>query len=72
MSTRTFSWEDPALHRAAAAGKSGLAFLQAILAGEVPQAPISHALGYLLVGAEEGVAAASEAATARAASARAT
>jgi uncharacterized protein (TIGR00369 family) len=53
---RTFEWESPALHVAAAAGKTGLAFLQAILAGTIPQAPISHALGYLLVAAADGFA----------------
>jgi uncharacterized protein (TIGR00369 family) len=53
---RTFAWDSPALHLAAVEGKTGLAFLQAIIAGELPQAPISHTLGYLLVAAAEGFA----------------
>jgi uncharacterized protein (TIGR00369 family) len=54
--TRTIEWQDPMHTARAAAGRSGLEFLKAIAAGDVPQPPISPALGFALVSAEEGVA----------------
>lgn len=54
--TRTIEWKDPQLTAGAAAGKTGLAFLRAILDGSVPPAPIQATLGFELVHAEEGVA----------------
>src|SRR5262245_59679591 len=54
--TRTIEWQDPMRTAGAAAGRTGLEFLKAIAAGEVPPPPIGHALGFALVSAEEGVA----------------
>lgn len=53
---RQFQWADPQTLVRAAQGKTGLAFLKAILDGAVPAAPISVALGFKLVHAEEGLA----------------
>ena len=53
---RQFSWADPQTLLRGAEGKTGLAFLSAILKGELPAAPISVALGFKLVHAEEGLA----------------
>jgi uncharacterized protein (TIGR00369 family) len=52
--TRTFQWSDPATLVDAAAGSTGLAWLGRIVAGELPQAPISAALDFALVLAEHG------------------
>jgi uncharacterized protein (TIGR00369 family) len=54
--SRTFEWQDPALSVAALAGKSGLAFLRSMIAGEIPMPPIAQALGFALTAAEEGFA----------------
>jgi uncharacterized protein (TIGR00369 family) len=54
--SRTFEWQDPMAHVAGVEGKSGLAFLHAILAGDLPPAPISQALGFVLAEAREGYA----------------
>ncbi|MBL8952746.1 MAG: PaaI family thioesterase [Myxococcaceae bacterium] len=51
---RQFQWADPQTLIRGAEGKTGLAFLQAILKGELPGAPISAALNFKLVHAEEG------------------
>lgn len=53
---RTFEWNDPLATAGAFAGKTGLEFLRAILDGSVPRPPISLALGFDLVAAEEGLA----------------
>lgn len=53
---RQFSWADPQTLLRGAEGKTGLAFLTAILKGELPAAPIGVALGFKLVHAEEGLA----------------
>jgi uncharacterized protein (TIGR00369 family) len=50
------TWNDPALTAAAAQGRTGLAFLGAILEGIAPPAPIQAILGFELVAAEDGVA----------------
>src|SRR6187549_984119 len=53
---RQFQWADPQTLLRGVDGKTGLAFLTAILKGELPAAPISVALGFKLVHAEEGLA----------------
>jgi uncharacterized protein (TIGR00369 family) len=53
---RQFSWADPQTLLRGAAGKTGLAFLTAMLKGELPAAPMSVTLGFKLVHAEEGLA----------------
>jgi uncharacterized protein (TIGR00369 family) len=52
--TLTVSWQDPAELAARARSASGLEFLQAIVAGELPMAPIQELLGFSLDEAEEG------------------
>jgi uncharacterized protein (TIGR00369 family) len=54
--SRTFTWQDPALSVAALAGKTGLEFLRLMIAGEIPQPPITQALGFALTAAEAGFA----------------
>lgn len=54
--SRTFEWDDPLATAQATAGRTGLEFLQAIIAGEVPTPPIQRTLGFELVHAAEGVA----------------
>lgn len=54
--TRTFSWQDPLLTSAAAEGRTGLEFLQALISGKVPPPPIAMALDFALVGASDGYA----------------
>jgi uncharacterized protein (TIGR00369 family) len=54
MADLTISWEDPEELAARAHGASGLDFLRAIVAGELPPAPIQALLGFALVEAEEG------------------
>jgi uncharacterized protein (TIGR00369 family) len=48
------SWEDPAALAQRARETSGLEFLKAIAAGELPRAPIQEVLGYELTEADEG------------------
>jgi uncharacterized protein (TIGR00369 family) len=52
--TLTISWQDPRELAAKAAGGSGLDFLRAIVAGELPPAPIQELLGFDLIEADEG------------------
>ena len=54
--TRTVTWSDPALTARGASGKTGRAFLQSIIDGEVPPAPIQHTLGFALVETGNGFA----------------
>jgi uncharacterized protein (TIGR00369 family) len=54
--TRTIEWQDPALCVQGLAGRTGLEFLRSIVAGEVPQPPITHTLGFALTAADEGSA----------------
>jgi uncharacterized protein (TIGR00369 family) len=42
---RSFSWHDPAEIRSLARGKSGLEFLRAMLAGEIPPPPVAALVG---------------------------
>ncbi|MDQ1347376.1 MAG: hypothetical protein QG573_746 [Acidobacteriota bacterium] len=51
---RTFSWHDPAEIRARAQGKSGLEFLRAMLAGEIPPPPVAELVGVHLELVEPG------------------
>lgn len=53
--TRTIHWKDPMLTAGAIGDKTGLAFLQAILRGEIPQPPMAATLGFELSHVEEGV-----------------
>jgi len=48
-------WADPSVLMEAAKGKTGRAFLNAILQGEVPPAPISATLDFKLVEVGEGM-----------------
>jgi uncharacterized protein (TIGR00369 family) len=52
--TLTISWQDPTELAARARQSSGLEFLRAIVAGELPPAPIQELLGFRLVEADEG------------------
>jgi uncharacterized protein (TIGR00369 family) len=54
--TRTITWQDPLTTAAGAAGRTGIAFLRAILDGAIPPAPIQATVGFDLVEVEEGVA----------------
>jgi len=56
MEERTFTirWEDPQELAARAHGSSGVDFLRAIVAGELPPAPIQELLGFQLIEADEG------------------
>jgi uncharacterized protein (TIGR00369 family) len=53
--TLQVTWQDPMLTAGAAKGRSGLAFLGAILDGAVPPPPIQQTLRFDLVHADEGV-----------------
>jgi uncharacterized protein (TIGR00369 family) len=52
--SRSYGWDDPAAFAAAAAGRSGLELMRAVVAGELPQAPMAATLGLRLVEASEG------------------
>jgi uncharacterized protein (TIGR00369 family) len=52
--TRTVTWADPQVLLAAFAGKPGLELLQGIVAGTLPQAPISQTMSFALVAASNG------------------
>jgi len=51
---RTYAWEDPLAVLAQAADLTGLEVMQRIIAGELPQPPIGHTLGFRLVEVEPG------------------
>jgi uncharacterized protein (TIGR00369 family) len=53
--TRTVTWHDPIETAQGAAGRTGLAFLKAIMAGTLRPAPIQATLGFDLVFAEPGI-----------------
>jgi uncharacterized protein (TIGR00369 family) len=53
---RTVTWQDPLSTARGASGRTGIAFLRAILDGAIPPAPIQATLGFDLIAAEEGVA----------------
>ena len=52
--TRTVQWEDPRPLGEAGRGSSGLAFLQKIVSGELPQPPLARLLNFDLVEVSEG------------------
>jgi uncharacterized protein (TIGR00369 family) len=52
--SRTITWEDPVESFGAAAGMSGLEYLQAISEGRVPRPPIAELMGFEGIEAEEG------------------
>lgn len=52
--TRTFEWQDPVLSAQAVPQMSGLAFLQAIADGRLPQPPIAATLNYRLSSVSAG------------------
>lgn len=52
--TRTVTWEDPHVLAKAGRGLSGLEYLRKIVAGELPQPPISALLGFRVVELSEG------------------
>lgn len=54
--SRTFEWVEPMRIAAAAQGRTGLAFLQGIIDGEIPQPPIAAALDFRIVAVSEGFA----------------
>ena len=54
--TRTITWDDPMATAGGARGRTGRAFLEAIIAGEIPPAPIQHTLGFELTDVDEGFA----------------
>lgn len=56
MRSRTIEWSDPLDTARGASGKSGRAFLEAIIRGELPPAPIQHTLGFTLTAAGDGMA----------------
>ena len=51
---RTVRWEDPARSAAAAREMSGVAFLRAMMNGELPHPPLAATLGFRLAEVEEG------------------
>ena len=51
---RTYTWDDPRVDPAKVAGMSGLEFMQAMLAGEMPRAPIGATLNFQPGLIEEG------------------
>ncbi|HUC25499.1 MAG TPA: PaaI family thioesterase [Streptosporangiaceae bacterium] len=52
--TRSYTWDDPAVSAAAAREQDGTAFLQAILDGTLPGAPIARTLDFAPVSVEPG------------------
>jgi uncharacterized protein (TIGR00369 family) len=52
--SRTFRWHDPAATAAAGAALSGLDYVTAIAAGELPPPPVAELLGFQIVEAEPG------------------
>jgi uncharacterized protein (TIGR00369 family) len=51
---RTITWEDPLATAAAAAGRTGLEFIEAVRSGEVPPPPIAVMMNMGPVEVEEG------------------
>jgi uncharacterized protein (TIGR00369 family) len=51
---RTITWEDPVPTAASGRGLSGLEYMRAIAAGEIPPPPIAVLLGFELVEVDEG------------------
>ena len=54
--TRTITWQDPLANINQIPEMSGLQFLQAIIAGEIPPPPISQTLNFYLTAVSDGEA----------------
>lgn len=54
--TRTYSWDDPMASAAKAMSMSGLDYLNAMIAGEIPPPPIAQTLNFQLAEVREGYA----------------
>ena len=54
--TRTIEWHDPMQTAAGVHGKTGLQFLQAMVAGEIAVPPIMQTLAYTLTAVDQGFA----------------
>lgn len=54
MRTRTFTWEDPLELAAGMRGRTGLEFLRAMVAGELPPPPIMRLMDAEVVEVDEG------------------
>jgi uncharacterized protein (TIGR00369 family) len=54
--TRLLTWQDPLRSVAAAAGLSGLEYMQRIAAGEIPPPPIAVTLNFAMVSVDRGKA----------------
>jgi uncharacterized protein (TIGR00369 family) len=54
--TRSYAWEDPMALVAELTGLSGLEAMEKIAAGDAPEPPIAHTLGFRLVAASPGEA----------------
>jgi uncharacterized protein (TIGR00369 family) len=52
--SRVVEWDDPLETAAGARGRTGLQFLQALAAGELPAPPILHTVGFRLVSVDAG------------------
>ena len=52
--TRTVTWEDPMQAAAAARGMSGLDYLRAIIAGDIPRPPLGVLLGIQITAIDPG------------------
>ncbi|MGU3291539.1 PaaI family thioesterase [Williamsia sp. M5A3_1d] len=52
--TRTITWDDPMATASAAAGRTGLQFMQAVACGDVPAPPIMNLTNARLISAESG------------------
>jgi uncharacterized protein (TIGR00369 family) len=52
--SRAYSWDDPAITAAAARERDGAAFLEAILDGSLPAAPIARTLDFVAVSVRPG------------------
>jgi uncharacterized protein (TIGR00369 family) len=51
---RSYSWEDPTGLAAAGAERSGIDYIRAIIAGELPHPPICATIGFRIAEIEEG------------------
>lgn len=51
---RTYSWKDPSELAAAGRQRSGLDYLRAIMAGDLPHPPICATIGFRIAAVEEG------------------
>jgi uncharacterized protein (TIGR00369 family) len=54
--TRSFDFDEPSVTATAALGRPGIEFLEDIIAGKVPPAPMHATLGYELVAVSDGFA----------------